>query len=320
MKTQFKKLANFLNGVPQLEYHEENKNKFKSLAMSFMKAVAKAYPDCDSDVSWNAGGVAVSGDASVRIFNGDTGIHIFTSTGYRSALFIRTISSMKDYTGGANNWCNFTDNGYANLIRFMERVLGAPTTPPKKPNNFAEKFADLAMKRKDFKIKAPSMKQANRAAFNLMREYSITAGITIWKLGRTTTRCTTQNDHFEYDYDAANKDVYVFFEGGSREDLKLKEKIEKLIPNNIKWEDTSEKSCEEIDIKVKLFNAGGAGVWHIYDKVDDDVYWCHANLGDSRFAECGTVSLRELASIQGAFGLGVERDRYFQTKKLSEVI
>ena len=53
--------------------------------------------------------------------------------------------------------------------------------------------------------------------------------------------------------------------------------------------DTSQKSAKDIRIVLKLFNPTGAGTWYLYEKIDDDVYMCFANLGDPEMAECGTV-------------------------------
>lgn len=63
---------------------------------------------------------------------------------------------------------------------------------------------------------------------------------------------------------------------------------------------------------MKLFNPCGAGTWYIYEKIDDDIYMCFANLGDPTFAECGSVSLSELMSLRLPFGLKIERDMYFK--------
>ena len=75
--------------------------------------------------------------------------------------------------------------------------------------------------------------------------------------------------------------------------------------------DTSQKSMEEIKIVMKLFNPQGAGTWYLYEKLDEDVYMCFANLGDPEMAEIGTVSMQELMEFRGWLGLGIERDMQF---------
>ena len=86
---------------------------------------------------------------------------------------------------------------------------------------------------------------------------------------------------------------------------------------------TGEKTGDEIKIVCKLFNPIGAGTWYLYEKIDEDVFMCFANLDDPQFAECGTVSLSELKRIfHPVFGLGIERDKHFEPLKhtLKEVI
>jgi hypothetical protein len=78
-----------------------------------------------------------------------------------------------------------------------------------------------------------------------------------------------------------------------------------------------DKSMKDIKIVLKLFNPTGAGTWYLYEKEDDDIYWCFANLGDPEMAECGTVSMSELMSFRGRFGLGIERDMHFKPLSIS---
>jgi hypothetical protein len=105
----------------------------------------------------------------------------------------------------------------------------------------------------------------------------------------------------------------------------MKTETEKLLTKAVinafeKQGDTSEKQASEIQIICKLFNPVGAGTWYLYERLDDDVFMCFANLGDPTFAECGTVSLSELMSLKLPLGLKIERDRHFGKKTLQEVI
>lgn len=83
----------------------------------------------------------------------------------------------------------------------------------------------------------------------------------------------------------------------------------KLLDNGRARERHYERSDDIYDPEpvVKLFNAGGLGVWLIA--------WCDPDEPERLFGLCeimepelGFVSLRELRGIQGGFGLGVERD------------
>lgn len=80
---------------------------------------------------------------------------------------------------------------------------------------------------------------------------------------------------------------------------------------------TGDKSAEDIKIVLKLFNPTGAGTWYLYEKEDEDIYWGYVNLGDIDCAECGTVSMNELMSFKGMFGLGIERDMHFEPLSMS---
>jgi len=80
---------------------------------------------------------------------------------------------------------------------------------------------------------------------------------------------------------------------------------------------TGNMSAKDIKIVMKLFNPAGAGTWYLYEKEDDDIYWCFANLGDPMCAECGTVSMQELMSLRLPFGLKIERDMHFEPLSIS---
>ena len=83
---------------------------------------------------------------------------------------------------------------------------------------------------------------------------------------------------------------------------------------------TGDKMPEDIQIVCKLFNPVGSGTWYLYEKEDEDIYMCFANLGDPMMAECGRVSLGELKSLRLPMGLSIERDRHFGKHTLREVM
>ena len=66
---------------------------------------------------------------------------------------------------------------------------------------------------------------------------------------------------------------------------------------------------------VKLFNPCGAGTWLVseLDPEDASIAFGLADLGFGT-PEIGSFSLTELESFQGPFGLGIERDLYFEGK------
>ena len=80
---------------------------------------------------------------------------------------------------------------------------------------------------------------------------------------------------------------------------------------------TGHLEMSEIKIVMKLFG-GGAFTCYLYEKLDDDLYMAFVNNGDSEMAELGTVSMSELLAIKfRPFGLGIERDRYFDPLSMS---
>ncbi len=66
---------------------------------------------------------------------------------------------------------------------------------------------------------------------------------------------------------------------------------------------------------VKLFNPCGAGTWLLteLDLEDGSIAFGLADLGFGT-PEIGSFSLTELEAFQGPFGLGIERDLYFEGK------
>ncbi len=68
---------------------------------------------------------------------------------------------------------------------------------------------------------------------------------------------------------------------------------------------------EKQNVVCKIFNPFGRGTWYIInsDPDDPDYMWCIADLFE---VEVGSCSRRELESYKGRFGLGLERDLYFE--------
>ncbi len=66
---------------------------------------------------------------------------------------------------------------------------------------------------------------------------------------------------------------------------------------------------------VKFFNPCGAATWLISElDMDNDTAFGLCDLGMG-CPELGNVSLKELQSIRGPLGLGIERDRHFKTDR-----
>jgi hypothetical protein len=103
--------------------------------------------------------------------------------------------------------------------------------------------------------------------------------------------------------------------------------IKQLLPKYIldafdKQGYVGDKSTKEIKVVCKFFNPVGVGTWWLYEKIDDDVFMCFVLLDDPTFAELGTISINELASLKLPIGMNIERDIHFEpfSKTLDKVI
>lgn len=72
---------------------------------------------------------------------------------------------------------------------------------------------------------------------------------------------------------------------------------------------------------AKFFNPTGAGTWYAteYDPNVNEFFGLVSIFGDWN-NEWGSFSLSELEDYRGKFGLGIERDLYFDEKRISEVV
>ena len=81
-----------------------------------------------------------------------------------------------------------------------------------------------------------------------------------------------------------------------------------------------EDSADPI-VVAKFFNPSGAGTWYAteYDP-ENKIFFGYVSIFGDWNDEWGSFSLDELESYQGKLGLGIERDLYFDEKKISEVV
>jgi len=72
-------------------------------------------------------------------------------------------------------------------------------------------------------------------------------------------------------------------------------------------------------VVVKYFNPTGNGTWYIteYDPINKLLFGYASIFGDHN-DEWGYVSLEELQTYKGRFGLGIERDLHCGEKRISE--
>jgi len=78
---------------------------------------------------------------------------------------------------------------------------------------------------------------------------------------------------------------------------------------------------KKFDVVVKLFNPAGIGTWWLSElNPDENVAFGYALLDDPLFAELGYVDIAELQNLKLPLGLGIERDRYFNSMPMDKVI
>lgn len=75
---------------------------------------------------------------------------------------------------------------------------------------------------------------------------------------------------------------------------------------------------EKQNIIAKFFNPCGIGTWYLMniDPEDEDYCWGIVNLFET---EMGSFSRSELENIKVGFGLGIERDLYFEPVNAKEL-
>ena len=87
--------------------------------------------------------------------------------------------------------------------------------------------------------------------------------------------------------------------------LLTKAQKDKMIDNHNKQDGT-----KQFKAVVKLFNPTGQGTWYLSElNPNDNVAFGLCKITDEEY---GYVSLDELSSFKGQFGLGIERDRWFK--------
>ena len=70
---------------------------------------------------------------------------------------------------------------------------------------------------------------------------------------------------------------------------------------------------EELKVVVKLFNPTGLGTWYLTEMNPETQI--AFGLSDITVKELGYISVTELKQFEGVMGLGIERDRMFESNK-----
>lgn len=82
---------------------------------------------------------------------------------------------------------------------------------------------------------------------------------------------------------------------------------------------SQEKKGEDATAICKFFNPIGSGTWYVLEgeKIGDD--WRFFGIAEIYEREYGYFMLSELESVQLPFGMGIERDIYFEPTKVKDL-
>ncbi len=83
----------------------------------------------------------------------------------------------------------------------------------------------------------------------------------------------------------------------------------------------NQSELEDPVVIAKFFNPCGGGTWYAteYDP-NEKVFFGYVSIFGDWNDEWGYFSLEELESFQGPFGIGIERDLFFDEKPFSQVV
>jgi hypothetical protein len=108
-------------------YNLRAKAAFRRLSTGFLREVARLSGAPDTDVRFNAGGIAVSGEATLHTDK----IYIQVSNNPLGIL-VRTCESRTDYTGGPNHWIDrerLLQHGAEGLAKYATQLVGKEVQP-----------------------------------------------------------------------------------------------------------------------------------------------------------------------------------------------
>lgn len=82
----------------------------------------------------------------------------------------------------------------------------------------------------------------------------------------------------------------------------------------------SQEEVKDPLIIAKFFNPSGAGTWYAAEfNPETKIFFGYVSIFRDHNDEWGRFALEELENYKGQFGLGIERDLFFEEKKFSEV-
>jgi hypothetical protein len=96
--------------------------------------------------------------------------------------------------------------------------------------------------------------------------------------------------------------------------------LTKELVNRIpKLYETEELAKKDKVAQAKLFLPGTACTWYVVEFDGSDTCFGLVDLGYEQDVEFGYFSLKELSETKSLYGLGVERDRYFEPRTFNNI-
>ena len=119
-------LAFMMLSKEEAQYNAPFKEQFRKVGTKAMKELAELLDLQETDIHFNRGGIAVSGDLRLMgMWSDGNGVYITLNKDFSNApwgqVLYRTITDMKDFTGGSNNYFEFALLQFPEALK--ERVL-----------------------------------------------------------------------------------------------------------------------------------------------------------------------------------------------------
>ena len=109
-------------------YNGELKAEFHRLAMAALAELEQLLGFKSSNRRWNAGGIAVSGDACLMgMWSENCGVYISINNDISlpcGDFMYRSITHLRDFSGGGNRWASFGELGTQGLVEKILNLKG----------------------------------------------------------------------------------------------------------------------------------------------------------------------------------------------------
>jgi len=100
----------------------EYKKDFRGIGRMFLRRVAERLDLVEYRISYNAAGIACSGDHILMGMKGEKGIYVSFNTDGMKEILYRSITDMQDFTGGQNNYVPIVAD-YDEIVSKLEKLL-----------------------------------------------------------------------------------------------------------------------------------------------------------------------------------------------------